>query len=135
MHIEELSDLSLDLPAGYTTLRNASKVLATYGINIDAVCVPGGSDASCHLLVRNGDHATEVLARHGMTVLATRRVHALRVPNRPGTLTRVLELLAPHEHLVEFIYQATDRGLVLGSNDPELVLLALAPLLKEATAA
>jgi hypothetical protein len=70
-----------------------------------------------------------------MTVLATRRVHALRVPNRPGTLTRVLELLAPHEHLVEFIYQATDRGLVLGSNDPELVLLALGPLLKEATAA
>jgi hypothetical protein len=135
MHIAELSDLSLDLPAGYASLRNASKVLAAYGINIDAVCVPGGTNTSCHLLVRDGDHASEVLTRHGMTVLATRRVHALRVPNRPGTLTRVLELLAPHEHLVEFIYQATDRGLVLGSNDPELVLLALAPLLKEATAA
>ena len=135
MHIAELSDLSLDLPAGYTTLRNASKVLASYGINIDAVCVPGGSDTSCHLLVRDGNRAAEVLTRHGLTVLATRRVHALRIPNRPGTLTRVLELLAPHEHLVEFVYQATDRGLVLGSNDPELVLLALAPLLKEATAA
>ena len=135
MHIDELSDLTLDLPDGYATLRKASKVLATYGINIDAVCVPGGTDSNCHLLVRNGEHATEVLTRHDVTVNATRRVHALRVPNRPGTLTRVLELLAPHENLVEFVYQATDRGLVLGSNDPELVLLALAPLLKEATAA
>jgi hypothetical protein len=135
MHIAELSDLTLDLPDGYSSLRKASKVLATYGINIDAVCVPGGADTSCHLLVRNGEHATEVLTRHGLTVHATRRVHALRVPNRPGTLARVLELLAPHEHLVDFVYQATDRGLVLGSNDPELVLLALAPLLKEATAA
>ncbi|MBV9100593.1 MAG: hypothetical protein JOZ46_07915 [Candidatus Dormibacteraeota bacterium] len=132
--VREQHDLSIPLVSGYATLRRAAGILAAYGVNLDAVCVAGGS-ADCHLLVRDGDQARALLERHGITVAAVRRVHALRVPNRPGTLARVLELLVPVEDSLAFIYQATDRGLVLGANDPEALLHALAPMLRESDAA
>ena len=87
------------------------------------------------MLVRDGERARTLLARHGIDVDEVRRVHALRVPNRPGTLARALELLAPLEHTLEFVYQATDRGLVLGASDADALLQALQPLLQESDAA
>lgn len=134
MEMHEQHDLSIPLVNGYGTLRRVASVLAAYGVNLDAVCVAGPSGA-CHVLVREGDNARALLERHGLAVGEVRRVHALRVPNRPGTLARALELLAPLENTIAFMYQATDRGLVLGASDPEALLRALAPLLQETDAA
>ena len=134
MELHEQYDLSIVLAGGYATLRRVAGVLAAYGVNIDAVCV-AGTPPACHVLVRDGERARTLLARHGIDVDDVRRVHALRVPNRPGTLARALELLAPLEHTLAFVYQATDRGLVLGGSDADALLRALQPLLQESDAA
>jgi len=125
-----LDDLTLSLSRGYETLRRAARVLADADLNIEAVCVPeGGPHRDAHLLVADGARAAALLEAAGIPAASLRRVHALRLPNRPGTLARVLDLVAPHEGLVEFVYQATDRGLILGSRQPERLLEVLAPVL------
>jgi len=135
MHVEQLDDLTVSLADGYVTLRDAAAALSDAGINIEAVCmIGGGAAAECHVLVKSAIRATAALEQRGIVVLDARRVYAMRLPNRPGTLARVLDLLLPQPGAIDFIYQATDRGLIVGSPDADQILRTLSPFDADAMA-
>jgi len=129
MQAEQLDDITISLQSGYATLRDAARALGDAGINVEAVCVlDGGERGGCHLLVAQGSRAAALLRQQDIPVLDMRRVNAMRLPNRPGTLATVLDLLLPHPGAIDFIYQATDRGLIIGSSDRDLILRELSTI-------
>ncbi|PZR81541.1 MAG: amino acid-binding protein [Candidatus Aeolococcus gillhamiae] len=114
--IELLWDVAVELhdAAG---LAAVADVLARAGINVDSVClVRGPAPLTCHLLAADGANAADALARAG-TPASTREVLVCVLQNRPGTLAAVSAALNVAGVTVDLLYQATDRGLVIGADD------------------
>jgi hypothetical protein len=123
--IETLWDVvvELDDTAG---LAQVAGVLARAGINIDSVCCTGGpSPVTCHLLVGDGETASIVLQDAGVPT-RTREVVVCVLQNRPGTLAAVSAALNAAGVTADLLYQATERGLVIGADDLAGVRTALA---------
>jgi hypothetical protein len=53
-------------------------------------------------------------------------VAVFQLQNRPGTLAAVAAALNDAGAIVDLIYQATDRGLVIGAHDLDTVATAVA---------
>lgn len=122
--IETLWDVTLEL-ADLTGLAHVADVLARAGMNIDSVCGAGGHPpVTCHVLVGDGAAASAVLAAAGVAS-RTREVVVCVVQNRPGTLAAVGAALNAARVRVDLLYQATERGLVIGADDLNAVRAAL----------
>ena len=114
--IELLWDVAVELAAA-ADLAAVAEVLARAGINVDSVCLVGGpAPLTCHLLVGDGDAAAATLARTHAPA-RTRKVLVCALQNRPGTLAAVSAALNAAGVTVDLLYQATDRGLVIGADD------------------
>lgn len=122
---ERLWDVALEVDST-TAIAGVAGVLAQAGINISSICSDGvGSPLTCHLLVDEPATSAAALAAAGVAA-TTRPVAVFQLQNRPGTLAAVLAALNDAGSVVDLLYQATDRGLVIGADDLDTVAAAVA---------
>ncbi len=69
----------------------------------------------CHLLVSDGEMTSAALAAAEVPA-RKREVIVCLLQNRPGTLACVSTALTAAGVTVDFLYQATERGLVIGAD-------------------
>ena len=122
---ERLWDVALEVDST-TAIAGVAGVLAQADINISSICSAGvGSPLTCHLLVDEPGGPAAALAAAGVAA-RTRPVLVFQLQNRPGTLAAVLAALNEAGAAVDLLYQATDRGLVIGADDLDTVAAAVA---------
>jgi hypothetical protein len=101
MKVEQIS-VFLENKAG--RLAEVTKVLGEGGINIRALSLADTTDFGIlRLIVDQYDKAREILKQHGFTVGKT-EVVAIEVPDRPGGLAWVLQILSDSAVNVEYMY-------------------------------
>ena len=101
MKVEQIS-VFLENKAG--RLAEVTKVLGEGGINIRALSLADTTDFGIlRLIVDQYDKARETLKQHGFTVGKT-EVVAIEVPDRPGGLAWVLQILSDSDVNVEYMY-------------------------------
>ncbi len=101
MKVEQIS-VFLENKAG--RLAEVTKVLGEANINIRALSLADTTDFGIlRLIVDQYDKAREVLKQHGFTVGKT-EVVAIEVPDRPGGLAWVLQILSESDINVEYMY-------------------------------
>lgn len=115
----EMWDLSLPVGEIATGIAPAASVLAAASINIHAVACHGPG-AVCHLLVDDGPRCRDLLSTNAIAV-SIRPVLVYTLHNRPGTLARLSTALSDAGVTLDFLYQATGIGLVVGAPDLEAV--------------
>ena len=122
----EMYDIAIRLQRGLEELAACARTLAAAGINIDAVkCAAFSTPSTCHLLVEDGERALRALAAAGVSA-GCRPVLVYTLPNRPGTLARYTQALLNHHVAIDFLYQATAKGVVVGAPDLDAVRRAFA---------
>lgn len=101
MKVEQIS-VFLENKAG--RLAEVTRVLGEAGVNIRALSLADTTDFGIlRLIVDQYDKAREVLKEKGFTVGKT-EVVAVEVPDRPGGLASVLQILARAGINVEYMY-------------------------------
>ncbi|WP_449244087.1 ACT domain-containing protein [Desulfobacca acetoxidans] len=101
MKVEQIS-VFLENKAG--RLAEVTKVLGEASVNIRALSLADTTDFGIlRLIVDNYEKAREVLKQHGFTVGKT-EVVAIEVPDRPGGLAWVLQILSNSNVNVEYMY-------------------------------
>uniref|UniRef100_A0A7V4G8X8 ACT domain-containing protein n=1 Tax=Desulfobacca acetoxidans TaxID=60893 RepID=A0A7V4G8X8_9BACT len=101
MKVEQIS-VFLENKAG--RLAEVTRVLGEAGVNIRALSLADTTDFGIlRLIVDKYDLAREVLKAKGFTVGKT-EVVAIEVPDRPGGLSSVLQILAKNGINVEYMY-------------------------------
>ncbi|AEB09847.1 ACT domain-containing protein [Desulfobacca acetoxidans] len=101
MKVEQIS-VFLENKAG--RLAEVTKVLGEAAVNIRALSLADTTDFGIlRLIVDNYEKAREVLKQHGFTVGKT-EVVAIEVPDRPGGLAWVLQILSNSNVNVEYMY-------------------------------
>ncbi|MBV8195981.1 MAG: hypothetical protein JOY80_10700 [Candidatus Dormibacteraeota bacterium] len=118
----EMYDLSVPVEDGLATVERCAQALADAGVNIDAVNYSAAQDVkSIHLLVHDGVDAAGVLERALSAGVTCRPVHVYTLPNRPGILARYAGALVDAGLAIEFMYQATAKGVVVAAPDLDAV--------------
>ncbi len=101
MKVEQIS-VFLENKAG--RLAEVTKVLGEANVNIRALSLADTTDFGIlRLIVDQYEKAREVLKEHGFTVGKT-EVVAIEVPDRPGGLAWVLQILSASDINVEYMY-------------------------------
>jgi hypothetical protein len=101
MRVEQLS-VFLENKAG--RLAEVTGILAQTGINIRALSLADTSDFGVLRLIVNDTHkAKEALKSKGFTVGET-EVVAVEVPDKPGGLHNILEIMQKSDMNVEYMY-------------------------------
>ncbi len=101
MKVEQIS-VFLENKAG--RLAEVTRVLGEAGINIRALSLADTTDFGIlRLIVDQYEQAREILKKHGFTVGKT-EVVAIEVPDRPGGLAWVLQILSDSQINVEYMY-------------------------------
>ena len=99
-----IKQISVELEHVYGTLYEMTTVLANNGINIRALTVAQSTDTSTvRIIVDNVIWASSVLRNMGFAPAST-EVIALEVPNIPGGLNKVLEVLKNGQINIEYLY-------------------------------
>ena len=124
---ETMYDIELQLADGVSTMQRCAAALADAGVNIDAVNYSGvNGSRTLHLLVQDGLGAVEVLAGGPVDEVTCRPVLVYTLPNRPGTLARYSAALVGSGVAIDFIYQATAKGVVIAAPDLDAVRASFA---------
>lgn len=101
MRVEQLS-IFLENKAG--RLAEVTGILAQTGVNIRALSLADTSDFGVLRLIVNDTHkAKEALKSKGFTVSET-EVVAVEVPDKPGGLHNILEIMQKSDINVEYMY-------------------------------
>ena len=125
-----LKQLSVFLENKPGTLSTPCRLLGEAGINIQTFALADTQQFGIlRLVVHEWEKAQQVLEKNGLVVKVT-DVVALEVPDRPGGLAHLLEILEGAEVNVEYMYAFTvkqdDRGLLAFRFDrPEAAIQAL----------
>ena len=91
-------------------LAEVTRVLGEKGVNIQALPLADTSDFGIlRLLVDNTDVALETLKEGGFTVNKT-EVVAVEVPDQPGGLCEILQVLDKAQINVEYMYAFVERN-------------------------
>ncbi len=107
MKVEQISIFLENKPGG---LEFATRVLKDAGINIRALSLADTSDFGVlRLIVNDAEKAKQVLKENGFTVGRT-SVVAVLVPDRPGGLHSILEVLSQEKINVEYMYAYVERS-------------------------
>jgi len=126
----KLNQLSVFLENRPGALSAPCRILAQAGLNIQTFALADTREFGIlRLMVREWDKAKAVLEQSGYVVKVT-EVLALAVPDRPGGLAEVLEVIEQAHVNVEYTYAFTgkDKGhglLVFRFNDPDAAVKAL----------
>lgn len=107
MKVEQISIFLENKPGG---LAGVTKVLKDSGINIRALSLADTSDFGIlRLIVDDVNKAKKVLNDNGFAVGRT-HVIAVEVPDKPGGLHSILELLTREGINVEYMYAFVERS-------------------------
>lgn len=107
MKVEQISIFLENKPGG---LSEVTKILRDAGINIRALSLADTSDFGIlRLIVNDVEKAKEALKTNGITVGRT-TVVAVEVPDRPGGLHSILDILTKEDVNVEYMYAFVERS-------------------------
>ncbi|MFZ5906720.1 MAG: ACT domain-containing protein [Nitrospirota bacterium] len=107
MSIEQIS-IFLENKSG--RLAEVTSVLSDAGINIRALYLADTADFGIlRLIVNDTDSARQVLRDKGFTVEKT-RVIAVEVPDRPGGLAEILDIIKGEGINVEYMYAFVEKS-------------------------
>lgn len=85
-------------------LNEVTQILGEAGINISAFTIADTSDFGIlRLIVSDADKACKVLKENSFSVQTT-RVVLVKSPNRPGGLSKMLDVLHSKEVFIEYMY-------------------------------
>jgi hypothetical protein len=106
MQVEQIS-IFIENKSG--RLAEVTRVLGSQGINIRALSLADTSDFGIlRLIVDQTDQAKAALKEHGFTVSKT-EVVAVEVPDQPGGLAGILQVLDAARINVEYMYAFVER--------------------------
>ena len=107
MKVEKITIFLENKPGG---LEKVTKILKDAPINIRTLAVADTSDFGIvRLIVNNVELATKVLKESGFTVSRT-TVVAVEVPDRPGGLHSILEVLAKENINIAYMYAFVEKS-------------------------
>lgn len=107
MKVEQISIFLENRPGG---LEKVTKILKDVGINIRTLAVADTSDFGIvRMIVNNVEKATQVLKENGFTVSRT-TVVAVEVPDRPGGLHGILEVIAKGNINIAYMYAFVEKS-------------------------
>ena len=107
MKVEQITIFLENKPGG---LEKVTKILKDANINIRTLAVADTSDFGIvRLIVNNVELATKVLKESGFTVSRT-TVVAVEVPDRPGGLHSILEVLAKENINIAYMYAFVEKS-------------------------
>ncbi len=107
MKVEQISIFLENKPGG---LENVTRILRDANINIRTLAVADTSDFGIvRLIVDHVVDAVGVLKANGYTVSRT-NVVAVEVPDQPGGLHSILEVLAQAKINIEYMYAFVERS-------------------------
>lgn len=112
------------------TLAKATKVIAEAGVNISAVSLADSADFGIlRLIVDDTEKAAQLLKGQGYTI-SVNEVATIGMANKPGALSKVLELFSDNGLNLEYMYATVERttagpALVFRFEDPEKALKIL----------
>ena len=114
MKVEQIS-IFLENKAG--RLAEVTRVLSESGINIRALSLADTSDFGIlRLIVTDNERAKKVLKEHGFTVGRT-TVVAAEVPDTPGGLHSILDMLSRNgvnvEYMYAFVHQSGNTAILI----------------------
>ena len=113
----KVKQISLFMENRTGRLADVARTLGDAGVNIRALSLADTSDFGIlRLIVNDVDRALSVLRATGHTVTVT-EVVAAEVPDRPGGLAHVLEVLEKAgvnvEYMYAFVEKATDKAVLV----------------------
>ena len=107
MKVEQISVFLENKPGG---LEKVTRILRDAGINIRTLAVADTSDFGIvRLIVNDVEKATGVLRESGFTVSRT-TVVAVEVPDRPGGLHGILEVIAKENINIAYMYAFAEKS-------------------------
>lgn len=107
MKVEQISVFLENKPGG---LEKVTHMLKDAGINIRTLAVADTSDFGIvRLIVNDVETATRVLRESGFTVSRT-TVVAVEVPDRPGGLHGILEVIAKENINIAYMYAFVEKS-------------------------
>lgn len=100
-------------------LNDVTKILAKSNINMRAFSVADNSDFGIlRLLVDDTEKAKEELKKNGFAVSIT-DIIALKMDNTPGTLNKILDVLADAKVYIEYMYAFSDSDTAITAIKPD----------------
>ena len=107
MKVEQISIFLENKPGA---LEEVTRILKETGINIRTLSLADTSDFGIlRLIVNDVDRASQVLKDQGLRINRT-IVVAVEVPDRPGGLHNILEVLSKNGINVEYLYAFVERS-------------------------
>lgn len=107
MKVEQISVFLENKPGG---LEKVTRILRDAGINIRTLAAADTSDFGIvRLIVNDVEKATGVLRESGFTVSRT-TVVAVEVPDRPGGLHGILEVIAKENINIAYMYAFVEKS-------------------------
>ena len=105
----QLEQISIFIENKSGRLAEVTRVLGNQGVNIRALSLADTSDFGIlRLIVDQTDLAKTALKEHGFTVSKT-EVVAVEVPDQPGGLSGILDVLDKSSVNVEYMYAFVER--------------------------
>jgi len=106
----KLKQISVFLENKSGRLSELTRVLGEHNINIRALSIADTEDFGIlRLIVNDPEEAWKVLKERGFTVSET-RIIAVEIPDVPGGLAKVLEILEAHAINIEYIYAFVSKS-------------------------
>ena len=114
MKVEQISVFLENKPGA---LAEVTRILGEAGVNIRALSLADTKDFGIlRLIVNDNEKAKEILSRRGFTVRKT-EVVAVEVPDRPGGLADILNILSEAsinvEYLYAFVQQSGENAIII----------------------
>lgn len=99
-----IKQLSVFLEDKSGSLTDLTKILSENNINLTALCVAESTDYGIvRMVVGQPERAVEVLKQNGFSVNLT-NVVCIQVPNKPGGLYHVLQILTNNHINIDYMY-------------------------------
>ena len=90
-------------------LTEFAKLLEQHGINMHALCVADAKDFGILRIIVDDSYKTACVLKEADYVFSITPVLAVEMPDKPGSLAKILDLLAENEINLEYTYAFTSR--------------------------
>lgn len=115
----KLKQLSIFLENKTGRLNDVTKILAKANINMRAFSVADSSDFGIlRMLVDDTEKAKEELRNNGFAVSVT-DIIGIKMANKPGTLNKILDILAEAKVYIEYMYAYSDSDKAITAIKPD----------------
>ncbi len=115
----KVKQLSVFLENKTGRLNDVTKILAKANINMRAFSVADSSDFGIlRMLVDDTEKAKEELRSNGFAVSVT-DIIGIKMANKPGTLNKILDILADAKVYIEYMYAYSDSDRAITAIKPD----------------